>query len=38
VPKAGDVAASSFTWDLTYDGTNSYGALTFVLGLAPLAK
>lgn len=38
VPNAGDVAASSFTWDLTYDGTNSYGALTFVLGLAPLAK
>jgi hypothetical protein len=38
VPKAGNVAASSFTWKLTYDGSNSYGALTFVLGLAPLVK
>lgn len=33
--KAGTVPASSFGWDLTYDGTEQFGALSFVLALKP---
>ena len=35
LPQAGTVAASSFGWDMTYGGQNYYGAMTFVLALAP---
>lgn len=33
--KAGLVPGSAFEWDMTYDGTQYYGSLTFVLALAP---
>lgn len=33
--QAGTVPASSFGWDLTYGGKDQFGALSFVLALAP---
>jgi hypothetical protein len=33
--QAGTVPASFFGWDITYDGMSYYGALSFVLALAP---
>jgi hypothetical protein len=33
--RAGTVPASFFGWDITYDGMSYYGALSFVLALAP---
>lgn len=33
--QAGTVPASSFGWDMTYGGMSYYGALSFVLALAP---
>jgi hypothetical protein len=35
LPTAGTVPASVFAWDMTYGGTEYYGALSFVLALAP---
>ena len=34
-PRAGKVPGSHFDWDITYDGSNYYGSLSFVLALAP---
>jgi len=35
LPLAGAIPASRFGWDMTYGGQEYYGALTFVLALAP---
>ena len=37
LPQAATVPASTFAWRMTYDGMSYYGALTFVLALAPAA-
>jgi hypothetical protein len=36
-PQAGTLPASSFEWSMTYGGTTYYGALTFIVALAPAA-
>jgi hypothetical protein len=33
--KAGTLPPSSFEWSMTYEGTTYYGALTFIVALAP---
>lgn len=35
LPRAGTLPASSFKWTITYGGTIYFGALTFVVALAP---
>ena len=35
VGKAGTVPGSAFAWDFSYDGTQYYGSLTFVIALSP---